>query len=156
MRAELEHSANLSLDDPNPSVARRSEPCRLKRVGDLRLIRQLGSGFHCNACPFCLGEEGGCLGPLPCAGLGAKRFVGRALSRPWCARAERTRREARRSWLRMPTIASPHPPNAEQEQEACAERNQAGGLGNADDGDNPISSSRAVASPKGPGSVWMP
>jgi hypothetical protein len=85
-----------------------------------------------------------------------KRFLGRALSRPWCARAERTRREARRSCLRMPTIASPHPPNAEQEQEACAERNQAGGLGNADDGDNPIFSSRAVGSPNSPGSEWLP
>jgi hypothetical protein len=43
---------------------------------------------------------------FPCAGLGAKRFVGRALNRPWCARAAHTRRGARRSWLRMPMIAS--------------------------------------------------
>jgi hypothetical protein len=41
-----------------------------------------------------------------CAGLGAKRFVGRALSRPWSARAERSRREARRSWSLMPMIPS--------------------------------------------------
>jgi hypothetical protein len=41
-----------------------------------------------------------------CPGLGAKRLVGRALSRPWYARADRSRREARRSWLRMPMVAS--------------------------------------------------
>jgi hypothetical protein len=46
MRAELEHSANLLLDDPNPSVARRSELCRFTGVRDARSVRHAKTDFN--------------------------------------------------------------------------------------------------------------